>query len=96
MCSVVDVLEKFMNALAKTDTVKCILTGVGEDSFETKEIYMAIREEIYRARGRRVNRIDKTREIWVGTCPKCGQPVVRNEKVQNCGNRNCKEMLYWE
>lgn len=85
-----------MNSLTHTDTVKCVLTGVGEDVYDTKEVYMAIREEIYRARGQKVKKIDKTHPVWVGVCPKCGKPVVKTDSVENCGNRNCKEMLYWE
>jgi len=85
-----------MTSLTHTDTVKCVLTGIGEENYDTKELYMAIREEIYRARGKKVKKINKAHGVWVGTCPKCGKSVVKTDTVENCGNVNCKEMLYWD
>ena len=37
-------MEKFKEALQNCDTVKVILTGVGETEFSTKELYESIQE----------------------------------------------------
>ena len=37
-------MEKFKEALQNCDTVKVILTGVGEEEFETKEIFKSLLE----------------------------------------------------
>ena len=37
-------MEKFKEALQNCDTVKVILTGVGEEEFETKEIFESLLE----------------------------------------------------
>lgn len=38
--------DRFMNALPNCDTVKVILTGCGEETFSTKDIYEGIVELI--------------------------------------------------
>lgn len=35
-------LEKFLNALVHCDTVKVILTGCGEETYKTKDVYESI------------------------------------------------------
>ena len=36
------ILSEFMEALQHCDTVKVVLTGVGESQFKTKDIYLGI------------------------------------------------------
>lgn len=59
-------MEKFKEALQNCDTVKVILTGVGETEFSTKELYESIQElEIFAEIGKALERATKIGTVWV-------------------------------
>ena len=59
-------MEKFKEALQNCDTVKVILTGVGETEFSTKELYESIQElERLAEIGKALERATKIGTAWV-------------------------------
>lgn len=78
---VYDPFERFMNTLTHSDTVKVILSGVGESEFATEEIHKAIQfkieeaQEIAKAKsgGRLVEvvRCGECRKIMTEECILC-------------------------
>ena len=59
-------MKEFKEALQGCDTIKVILTGVGETEFSTKELYESIQElERLAEIGKAVERATKMGTAWV-------------------------------
>lgn len=63
--AVYDPFERFMDTLVHSDTVKVILTGIGESEFTTEEIHKAIQFKIDNMESQ-ISELKATLEIYRG------------------------------
>lgn len=94
-------MEKFKEALQNCDTVKVILTGVGETQYATNEIFKSLLE-LERLASYQVPKIVKA-ELYISTrCPRCKYDLSEHiddgyhkvNKVKFCPD--CGQALKWE
>ncbi len=65
-----EIIEEFKEVLQNSNTIKVILTGVGEKQFETKEIFESILE-LEKLASYQLPRIVKTQQYMPTECPRC-------------------------
>ena len=90
-------MEKFKEALQNCDTVKVILTGVGEKQFETKEIFESLLElEKLAEIGKALERATKIGTAWVfvESIGECTYPSEEEIQSLVLWYRECNKEFY--
>ena len=90
-------MEKFKEALQNCDTVKVILTGVGETEFSTKELYESIQElERLAEIGKALERATKIGTAWVfvESIGECTYPSEEEIQSLVLWYRECNKEFY--
>ena len=90
-------MEKFKEALQNCDTVKVILTGVGETEFSTKELYESIQElERLAEIGKALERATKIGTAWVfiESIGECTYPSEEEIQGLVLWYRECNKEFY--